>query len=52
MEIKNTTEFSMDVSMNLVRYKIVFVGDVSVGKTSIINRLMDNKFNESYDVRE
>jgi GTPase SAR1 family protein len=50
MEIKNTTDISLDVSMNLVRYKIVFVGDVSVGKTSIINRLMDNKFNETYDV--
>ena len=50
MEIKNTTDISLDVSINLVRYKIVFVGDVSVGKTSIINRLMDNKFNETYDV--
>jgi GTPase SAR1 family protein len=37
--------------MNLVRQKIVFVGDVSVGKTSIINRLNENKFKENYDVR-
>ena len=36
--------------MNLVRQKIVFVGDVSVGKTSIINRLNENKFKENYDV--
>ena len=38
------------MSINLVRYKIVFVGDVAVGKTSIINRLMENKFSETYDV--
>jgi GTPase SAR1 family protein len=50
MEIKNTSDLSMDLSVNLVRYKVVFVGDVAVGKTSIINRLMDNKFNDNYDV--
>jgi GTPase SAR1 family protein len=52
MELKNTSDISVsvDVSMNLIRYKIVFVGDVAVGKTSIIGRLMDNKFNEDYDV--
>jgi GTPase SAR1 family protein len=51
IEIKNTTDVSMDAStINLYRYKIVFVGDVATGKTSIINRLMDNKFSESYDV--
>lgn len=50
MELKNTSDLSMDISMNLVRYKIVFVGDVAVGKTSIINRLMDGKFSDSYDV--
>lgn len=52
MELKNTTDVSMDAStINLYRYKIVFVGDVATGKTSIINRLMDNKFSESYDVK-
>jgi GTPase SAR1 family protein len=50
MELKNPTDVSLDASLNLVRYKIVFVGDVAVGKTSIINRLMDNKFNDTYDV--
>jgi Ras-related protein Rab-6A len=45
-----TSEVSLDQSqMNLVRHKVVFIGDVSVGKTSIINRFIDNKFNENYD---
>ena len=47
---KTKDEQTLDVTMNLVRHKIVFVGDISVGKTSIINRLMDNKFTDQYDV--
>jgi len=50
MEIRNTFENSMDATINLLRYKVVFVGDISVGKTSIITRLMDNKFSDSYEV--
>jgi small GTP-binding protein len=34
---------------NLIRHKIVFVGDISVGKTSIIYRLLENKFKENYE---
>ncbi len=36
---------------NQVRYKAVFVGDISVGKTAIISRFNENKFRESYEVR-
>ena len=32
------------------RYKIVFVGDISVGKTSVTNRFIDNNFTNDYDV--
>ena len=46
----NATDLSLDISVNLVRQKVVFVGDVSVGKTSIINRFIENKFNDNYDV--
>ena len=37
-------------SIMTVRYKIVFVGDMSVGKTSIMNRFIANEFSENYDV--
>ena len=36
---------SVDVSYLVNRQKIIFIGDVSVGKTSIINVLMGQKFN-------
>ena len=50
MENKQSVDATLDITMNLNRIKIVFVGDVSVGKTSIINRFMDNKFIEKYEV--
>jgi GTPase SAR1 family protein len=48
-ELKHMSE--VDLTLNLFRYKLVFVGDVGVGKTSIINRFIENKFQESYDVK-
>ena len=35
-----------------VRYKVVFVGDICVGKTSIMNRFISNEFQEEYDVNK
>ena len=35
-----------------MRYKIIFVGDANTGKTSIINRIIDNPFNETYEPSE
>ena len=37
-------------SISLARHKIVFIGDVSVGKTSILTRFLDNKYKDSYEV--
>jgi GTPase SAR1 family protein len=37
-------------SIMTVRYKIVFVGDVGVGKTSIMNRFITDQFTDDYDV--
>lgn len=39
-------------STSRARQKVVFVGDVSVGKTSIINRFIDNKFRDTYEVHK
>jgi len=38
-------------SLRIVRHKLVMVGDVAVGKTSIINRFIENKFKDLYDVQ-
>jgi Ras-related protein Rab-6A len=43
-------EDSVDNSISVTRHKIIFVGDASTGKTSIINRIIDNPFNETYEV--
>lgn len=40
---------SIDNSSLSQRYKVVIVGDVSVGKTSYISRITENKFNSSYE---
>ncbi len=34
----------------LAKYKLVFLGDQSVGKTSIITRFMYDKFDNTYQV--
>ncbi len=46
-------DYSIDQStLRSVRQKVVLVGDVSVGKTSIINRFTENKFKDIYDVNK
>ena len=35
----------------LAKYKLVFLGDQSVGKTSIITRFMYDKFDSTYQVQ-
>jgi GTPase SAR1 family protein len=41
----------LNSSIMTVRYKLVFVGDVGVGKTSIMNRFITDEFTEDYDVK-
>lgn len=36
-------------SISIARHKIVLVGDVNVGKTSILTRFIDNTFQDIYD---
>jgi len=47
--MKNNDD-ELSTSLMAIRYKIVFVGDISVGKTSIMNRFISNEFHEEYDV--
>ena len=37
-------------SIMTIRYKLVFVGDISVGKTAVMNRFINNNFSGDYDV--
>ena len=39
----------MDLSYQMSRQKIIFTGDTSVGKTSIINSIMGQKFSPEYE---
>lgn len=47
----STTDLSVDQSnYAIVRQKLVVVGDVSVGKTAIVNCFIENRFKETYEV--
>ncbi len=37
-------------SIMTIRYKLVFVGDINVGKTSVMNRFINDNFSGEYDV--
>ena len=43
------TENSIDTSYQTSRQKIIFTGDSGVGKTSIINSIMGQKFSPEYE---
>ena len=47
---QESNEDSVDNSLSITRHKIIFVGDACTGKTSIINRIIDNPFNDTYEV--
>jgi small GTP-binding protein len=46
---QESNEDSVDNSVSVTRYKIIFVCDAAVGKTSIIQRIIDNPFSETYE---
>ena len=47
--MESNDDTSIDQGNDIIRYKIVFIGDVSVGKTSIMNRIVENKFRDIYE---
>jgi len=50
--VDNIEDISLENSntLSLARQKMVFIGDVSVGKTSILTRFLGDSFKESYEV--
>ena len=46
----HSQEDSVDNSISVTRHKVIFIGDANTGKTSIINRIIDNPFNDTYEV--
>ena len=43
-------EVSMESGNETVRNKIVFVGDVFVGKTTVMSRFTENNYRDAYEV--
>lgn len=42
-------ESEITIAVNTLKYKVVVLGDISVGKTSIITRFIENSFRDIYD---
>ena len=47
-EKKQKKEKKSEVKKKFINLKIIFVGDVSVGKTSVIERYINNNFKDDY----
>lgn len=45
-------EETLNSSMMSIRYKIVLVGDVAVGKTALLRRFMNAEFSDAYEVNK
>ena len=52
LEFKSVKNIKYFLLFFFKRYKMVFVGDIYVGKTSIMNRFISNDFKEGYDVNK
>ena len=50
MDLKSEFNEENSHSLSHTKSKIVLIGDICVGKTSIINSILESKFKESYEV--
>ena len=48
--MEESQQDSVDNSISVTRHKIILVGDAGVGKTSIINRIVNNEFSDVYEM--
>lgn len=46
----NTHTISNLTSLMMIRHKVIFVGDVNVGKTAVLNRITDTEYKCAYEV--
>jgi GTPase SAR1 family protein len=52
MDTKSEYNEDYSQSFSQTKQKIVLIGDICVGKTSIINSILESKFKDSYEVRK
>ena len=45
---KNSNNSDIGVARIMLAFKIILIGDVAVGKTSILSRFSDNNFTDTY----
>lgn len=45
----NYDDVTIDNGNEVIRYKIVLIGDISVGKTSLMTRFVENKYRDFYE---
>lgn len=48
---ESKTDMTLSASFTITRQKLIVVGDIGVGKTSIVNAFLGQPFKEDYEVK-
>ena len=48
MKSESATNDNLMLERKMYQYKIILLGDIAVGKTSILSRFINNSFSEVY----